>query len=265
MRFSVGLSAILVAAGVAAACAAEAPPAREKFDLYLLMGQSNMAGRGKIEPQDRLPHPRVFKFTKEMTWAPAVDPLHFDKPVAGVGLGSTFGRVMADAEPEVFIGLIPTAVGGTPLMRWEKGGDLYQKAVVRAHAAMKHGALRGVLWHQGESDAGSPQTQSTYAARLERMIADLRRDLDAPNVPFVAGELGIFGDPEQKGNAAKLAINQQLGSLVGKVNNYAVVSSRDLKHKGDGTHFDAASLRTFGRRYAEAMQKLQAADQPNRP
>src|SRR5688500_16990950 len=74
------------------------------FHVYLLIGQSNMAGRGLIEEVDKVPHPRVLMLNKQNAWVPAVDPLHFDKSVAGVGLGSTFGRVMAEAEPEVTIG-----------------------------------------------------------------------------------------------------------------------------------------------------------------
>jgi hypothetical protein len=139
-------------------------PPKEQFHLYLLIGQSNMAGRGKIEEQDKTAHPRVLKLTKENTWAPGIDPLHFDKPqIAGVGLGSSFGRTMADADPDVTIGLIPCAVGGTPLARWQKDGDLYKQAVERAKAAMKDGTLKGILWHQGENDAGREETAKTYA------------------------------------------------------------------------------------------------------
>ncbi len=125
------------------------PPAKEKFHLYLLIGQSNMAGRGAIEDQDKEPPPRVLKFTKEKQWAAAPEPLHFDKPIAGVGLGTTFGRVLAEADESITIGLIPSAVGGTPLKRWQKDGDLYKQAVERAQAAMKEGTLKGILWHQG--------------------------------------------------------------------------------------------------------------------
>src|SRR5687767_14018933 len=57
--------------------------AKGKFHLYLLIGQSNMAGRGAVEEADKKPLPRVFMFTKEKAWAPAVDPQHFDKPIAG--------------------------------------------------------------------------------------------------------------------------------------------------------------------------------------
>lgn len=239
--------------------APEAPlPAPDKFHLYLLIGQSNMAGRGKVDSADNAPPPRVYKFTKEQAWVPATDPLHFDKPIAGVGLGTAFGRVMAEADQEIAIGLIPCAVGGTPLSRWQKGGDLYQQAVARAKAAQKQGTLRGILWHQGESDAGSEATAKNYAERLSGMVRDLRSDLDAPDAPFVAGELGHFLAKEKSGKPSYWPmVNEQLHLLPGLVEHAAVASSRDLKPLADQVHFDSASLREFGQRYAEAMLKLQ--------
>ena len=243
------------------ACAADptvALPAKEKLHLYLLIGQSNMAGRGAIEEQDKQPHPRVLMFTKANTWAPAVDPLHFDKPaIAGVGLGSSFARAMADANPSATIGLIPCAVGGTPLERWLKGKDLYEQAVVRAKAAQKDGTLKGILWHQGESDSGNETNAKSYGERLAGMITDLRKELAAGDVPFVAGELGRFRleAKEGKSNYTRL-VNEQINSLPGRVSKAAAVSSEGLNHKGDGTHFDSPSLREFGRRYAAALQGL---------
>ena len=46
--------------------AEEAPalPDREHFHLFLLAGQSNMAGRGIVEEQDRVVHPRVLTLSK---------------------------------------------------------------------------------------------------------------------------------------------------------------------------------------------------------
>lgn len=51
-----------------------------------------MAGRGTLEEQDRTPHSRVFMLSKEGQWVKAVDPLHFDKLAAGVGLGKTLDK-----------------------------------------------------------------------------------------------------------------------------------------------------------------------------
>ncbi len=235
-------------------------PKKESFHLYLLIGQSNMAGRGKVEDADKVPNPRVLTLTKENTWAPAVDPIHFDKPVAGVGLGTSFGRTMlAAAEPGVTIGLIPCAVGGTPLERWQKGRDLYEQALVRARVALKDGTLKGILWHQGESDSGDEAKSRSYAERLAAMVNDWRRDLGVPDAPFVAGKLGEFLVETSKDGKPvywKL-VNEQIASLPKLVKHAAVVDATGLKHKGDSVHFDSASLREFGSRYAAAMLILQ--------
>jgi hypothetical protein len=230
-----------------------------KFHLYLLIGQSNMAGRGAVEEADKVPHPRVFTFTKENAWAPALDPLHFDKPIAGVGLGSTFGRVMAEADPGVRIGLIPYAVGGTPLARWQKGMDLYEQALARAKAAQADGELKGILWHQGEGDSKREADATSYGERLAKMVTALRADLGAGDVPFVAGRLGEFLKAKDGEPAFFGVVNAQIDSIATRVPKAAAVSSEGLKHKGDGVHFDSASLREFGKRYAAAMQKLQKA------
>jgi len=253
------LSTLTLCAGVLAADPVKLP-AKEKLHLYLLIGQSNMAGRGALGEQDKTPTPRVLKFTKDNTWAPATDPLHFDKPIAGVGLGSSFGRAMAEGKPDATIGLIPCAVGGTPLVRWSKGGDLYQQALDRARLALKDGTLKGILWHQGEADSGNERTASSYGERLAQMVKDLRADLGAGEVPFVAGKLGEFLKREDKDGkpALWLKVNEQIGALPKSVPHTASVESAGLKHKGDSLHFDTPSLHEFGERYATAMKRLQA-------
>ena len=58
-------------------------PDSTKLDLFLLVGQSNMAGRGKVEPADQIINPRIWVLNQEQKWSPAVDPLHSaDKPAA---------------------------------------------------------------------------------------------------------------------------------------------------------------------------------------
>jgi hypothetical protein len=257
--FSLRSLGIVAFAWLCATVAVAADPPTD-MHLYLLIGQSNMAGRGEIAEQDRQPHARVFMFTKANAWAPAVDPLHFDKPIAGVSLGSTFGRVMADADEKVTIGLIPCAVGGTPLQRWQKDGDLYKQAVARAKLAQKHGTLKGILWHQGESDSGDKATAESYGQRLAEMIEDLRQELDAPAAPFVAGKLGEFlAEKSAQGKPSYWkVVNEQIDALPKTVSHSAVVDSSGLKSKASRVHFDAPSLREFGRRYAAEMQKLQA-------
>jgi len=231
-------------------------PAKEKFHIYLLIGQSNMAGRGKVDPATNKSHPRVLKLDKQGKWVPATDPLHFDKPkIAGVGPGSGFGPVIAEASPGMTIGLIPAAVGGTPLSRWVKGGDLYERAVKLAKQNQKYGEIKGAIWHQGEGDSSKPELYNTYQERLSGMIQDLRKDLNEPEMPFVMGELGEFftrpGAP---------TVNQALHGISKTVPATAVASSKGLPAKSDQVHFNAEAEREFGKRYAEQMLKLQQKD-----
>jgi hypothetical protein len=166
---------------------------------------------------------------------------------------------MADSSRGRTIGLIPCAVGGTPLERWMKGGDLYEQALKRARLAMKNGVLKGILWHQGEADSGSEENARSYAKRLAQMIQDLRADLGAGDVPFVAGKLGEYLSTTNKDGSPSYwpLVNQQIDSVPAKVPHTAVVESSGLKNKGDGVHFDTPSLREFGERYAKAMKELQ--------
>jgi hypothetical protein len=229
-------------------------PAPKDLQLFLLIGQSNMAGRGVVEAQDQEILPRIFMLNKEMAWVPAVDPLHFDKPaVAGVGLGRTFAKTLIWANGSASIGLIPAAFGGTSLDEWKPGDKLYADALRRAQEAMKSGKLRGILWHQGEADSGTMEHVNSYRERFANLVAQLREDLHAPDLPVVVGELGEF----QKGKFLK-QMNDQLALIPLLVPHSAFVSSAGLVDKGDSTHFDAPSAREFGRRYGLAFLALDA-------
>lgn len=252
-----------------AALYSDEPPAlprKADFHLYLLLGQSNMAGRGTLEEQDRTPHSRVFMLSKEGQWVKAVDPLHFDKLAAGVGLGKTFGQILADANPEVTIGLIPCAVGGSPIDAWRPGefyaptnSHPWDDAMLRATIALQAGELKGILWHQGESDA-KPGLAEAYASKLDDLISRLRKQLNAPNLPFIAGQMGRFED--QPWDDAHMLVDSSHRELPQRVEQTAFVVANGLKHKGDKVHFDAASYRELGKRYATAyLQLTQSAAQ----
>lgn len=264
MTRSILLTLLVAAAvwGTASSSAAEPSaklPAREQFHLYLLVGQSNMAGRGTVEAEDKTPHPRVLMLSKTGDWVPAVDPMHFDKPAAGVGLGKTFGSLIAEANPGVTIGLIPCAVGGSPIDSW-KPGEFYpptkshpwDDAMKRAAIAMQSGTLKGILWHQGESDSTDALAPG-YEAKLHDLIARFRKELNAPAVPFVAGQMGVFADAPW--NAAKKSVDATHRALPSKVRHTAFVSAEGLHHRGDKVHFDSPSYRELGKRYAEAFLK----------
>lgn len=246
--------------GVALAQDSALPP-KERFHLFLLVGQSNMAGRGTVTPADKVPHARVLMLNQKGEWVPAIDPMHFDKPTAaGVGLGRTFGIALAEANPGITIGLIPCAVGGSPIGVWQPGkfyeptkSHPWDDAMRRAKTALEAGTLKGILWHQGESDS-TPTLAPTYETKLHDLITRLRAELNAPDVPFVAGELGKFADSPW--SEARKQVDAAHRALPAKVSRTAFVSSEGLKHKGDTVHFDADSYRELGRRYAEAYLML---------
>lgn len=241
---------LVLSLGLLPGALAQASP--ENMQIFLLIGQSNMAGRGVVEAQDQTPHPRVFMLTKAMAWVPAVDPVHYDKPERiGTGLGKTFGAVLAEADPAVTIGLVPAAFGGSALDEWTPGAPHYLNAVARAKEAIKHGRLAGILWHQGEADS-APDLAATYAVRFARMIAHLRADLDAQEVPVIVGETGRF-------RPDGAAINAVLAGLPRFVPHCALASAEGLADKGDKLHFDSPAFRELGRRYAAAWQTLQPA------
>lgn len=234
-------------------------PKKEKLHLYLLMGQSNMAGRGVIEEVDKTSHPRVLVLTTNNTWELAVEPITRDRAFGlGVGPGLAFGKMMADKDPSITIGIVPCAVGGTPLQRWQHTGDLYKRAVERAKRAQQDGTLKGMLWHQGESDSGKKENAESYGERLSQMIRDFRNDLGETNLPVVVGQLGefLYDRGEDKSPFARL-INETLANLPKNVPATACIESHGLTHKGDVLHFDAKSEREMGHRYATQMLLLQ--------
>lgn len=261
------LGAISVCGSLAWAQEASAP-AKPPYDLYLLIGQSNMAGRGAVDAESKQVHPRVDMLNKEGQWVPATDPLHFDKPtMVGVGPGLAFGKSLAEAAPQARIGLIPCAVGGTSITVWEPGKldaatktHPYDDMLQRARLALKDGKLKGIVWHQGEADRGA-LAKRPYDKLLLALIARLRADLAAPDVPFVAGEMPDLRDDQREVNAQ---FNTVLRSLVPQVPNYAVAAAANLHDRGDKLHLDAPSARILGQRYAEAMLAVQksAARQP---
>lgn len=223
-----------------------------------------MAGRGAVSLQDQKEHPRVFSFGEIEEWIHAVDPIHFDKPaIAGVGPGVSFGKKMAAFDPSIRIGLIPCAVGGTPIEVWKPGAYWespesgscypYDDAIRRTKNAMRNGELKGILWHQGESDSIKRADAIAYEDRLIHLIRTIRNDLAILDLPFVVASLGDYVI-ERRPDAE--IVNTTLKQIPTLVNNTAFVDSSGLVHKGDGEHFNSASALELGQRYADVMQHL---------
>ncbi|KAM0825866.1 hypothetical protein ACQ4PT_069253 [Festuca glaucescens] len=142
--------------------------------LFLLAGQSNMAGRRTPPaplPPPYLPHPRLLRLAADRRWVAASPPLHADidtHKTCGLGPAMPFAhRVLLSSSPDpapssvskptvssvsegepVVLGLVPCAVGSTRIWMWARGQPLYEAAVARTRAAVADGggALGAVLW-----------------------------------------------------------------------------------------------------------------------
>jgi acetyl esterase/lipase len=233
-------------------------PAKANFHVYLLMGQSNMVGADvRTLASQAAEDPRIVALDKSGNWVVARDPLHGR---GGVGPGRSFAREMLkDAGPNVTIGLIPCAVGGTPLRRWVKGGDLYETAVTRAKRAAEIGTIKGAIWHQGEADSrlesSSQENADAHENKLTSMIRDLRVDLGQPDLPVVVGQLGEWLSKERYCYAD--TVRQAIKNAATETTHVGYADSAGLDHKGDNLHFSADAQAEFGARYAKAMRELQ--------
>jgi hypothetical protein len=228
--------------------------------LFLLAGQSNMAGRGEMTPDRREPIPGVMALQQDGSWGPAVDPLHWDKSSAGVGLARSFAQAYRQDHPNVTVGFIPAAAGGSPIEAWVEGeyfvptkGYLWDDAVARTKAVLVRGELKGVLWHQGEADS-TPDRVTEYEARLKSLVAELRSVFGRPNLPFLIGQLGQFEGAEW--SAARQQVDQIHQRIAAEDSWVGFISAQGLTAKADLLHFDAAGQDELGRRYAAEFAAL---------
>ncbi len=121
-------------------------PAKSQVWVFLMAGQSNMAGRGLVEPQDTISHSRILTINKVGKLIVAKEPLHFYEPsLTGLDCGLSFGKALLSHIPDsVSILLIPTAVGGSSISQWlgasgRKIADQFQR---------KSGAGTGIRTNQ---------------------------------------------------------------------------------------------------------------------
>ncbi len=239
-------------------------PPKDKFFLVLLAGQSNMAGRGKVMPEDKIPRKNVLMLNKKGEWEPAVSPVHFDVSWAGVGPGETFGELLAASAPGVTVGLIPAACGGSSIRHWQPGAywkqtdsHPYDDALARTERALRDGTLKAILWHQGESDC-YPGKAEDYYSRLRTLLMDFRSRFNAPDVPVIIGQLPRFYHAPWNESARRVdAAHRQAAA---ECQPALFVSSEGMTANPDKIHLDRASQIEFGRRYFEAYMKLVRPD-----
>ncbi|KAG2663581.1 hypothetical protein I3760_16G038400 [Carya illinoinensis] len=239
------------------------PSGHNPNNIFLLAGQSNMAGRGgvyndtktsllkwdgKVPPQCTLT-PNILTLSLNKTWDIARDPLHKEidnLKTCGVGPGMPFSNEMLARRPDLgVIGLVPCAIGGTKIEKWQKGTTLYNQLVDRARAARESGGnIRALLWYQGESDCGE-QDSMLYKGRLEKFFNDVRQDLNSPDLPIIlvvisAGEGNFLRNVRD----AQLSIN---------LKNVVHVDAMGLTLLPDRLHLDTKSAVNIGQKLADSF------------
>jgi len=230
-------------------------PARNKVWTFLLAGQSNMAGRGLVEPQDTIPNTRILTINKENEIVLAKEPLHYYEPArTGLDCGLSFARTLLESVPkDVSILMVPIAIGGSSIQRWLADSTwndvkLLSNARNKIARAKEAGMFKGILWHQGEANSNSAAETEGHAIRLSTLADSLRTIIDIKDLPFLVGELGSFS---KRPELFELT-NRQLATFTSEDKYAALIETSDLPHKGDNLHFDGPAQREIGKRFAEA-------------
>ena len=228
----------------------------------LMIGQSNMAGRGFINEVPMICNERILML-RNAGWQMMAEPINYDRPNAGIGLAGSFAAMWCMEHDGEQIGLIPCAEGGSSLDDWAVDKNLFKNAVIQAGFAMQDSELIGILWHQGESDSYGSGYQ-TYYKKLQVIIESLRKELNAFEVPLIIGGLGDFLGKNGFGlNCTEYElVNEQLLKFAREQENSCFVTAEGLTPNPDGIHMDAVSQRRFGVRYYEAFVKREHVLKP---
>lgn len=250
------------------------------FHIYIAFGQSNMEGTGRIEQQDKIVSDR-FKVlwsandascnqgASKGKWSKATPPLAHCVN-AKIGPTDYFGRTLLDkVDSQIKVGVIVVAVSGCSILLFDKdnyqnyirteqstrnwminiinqyGGNPYGRLIEMAKKAQEDGVIKGIILHQGETDANNNQWPVMVKKIYDNIINDLGL---AQDIPLLAGEV--------LRNGSKRHANTNIAKLPQQSPNFYIVSSEGFTQAlddGMNVHFTAQEYREFGKRYAEKM------------
>lgn len=250
----------------------------KNFYIYLCIGQSNMEGNAKFEPQDTIVDSR-FQVMETLDcpnlnrtkgkWYTARPPLC--RCYTGLTPADYFGRTLVSHLPKkVKVGVINVAIGGCKIELFDKDnyqsyvatapgwmlnmikdydGNPYARLVEIAKLAQKDGVIKGILLHQGESNTNDTLWTSKVKLVYDNLMKDL--NLNPKDVPLLAGEVV---NADQGGACASM--NKIIAQLPKTISNSYVISSAGCPQRGDNLHFTAEGYRMLGKRYGVKMLSL---------
>ncbi|MFD0751046.1 sialate O-acetylesterase [Mucilaginibacter calamicampi] len=251
----------------------------KNFYIFLNFGQSNMEGNGRVRPEDTVgvdPRFQVFETVncpnlgrEKGKWYKAKPPLC--RCNTAVSPSDYFGRtLLANLPSNIRVGIVNVAVAGAKIevfdttsykgyianqAGWMKNivkeynDNPYQYLVDAAKEASKYGVIKGILLHQGESNANDSLWTTKVKGIYNSMLHDL--DLKAKNTPLLVGELV---NADQKGACA--GFNKFIATIPQVIPNSYVISSAGAPAKADRLHFTFDGYKLLGTRYGEKMLEL---------
>ena len=231
------------------------------LDLYVCIGQSNMAGRATLTPEVMDTLQNVYLLNDKGNFEPAVNPLNrystVRKDLSMQRLGPAYGFAKEmTRKTKRPLGLVVNARGGSSINSWLKGSKdgYYEEALSRIRIAMKQGGvLKAILWHQGEADCSNPEA---YKQKLISLVKDLREDLNMPDLPVVVGQISQWNWTKRE--AGTVPFNQMIKKVSSFIPYSDWVSSKGLGWYKDekDPHFNTEAQLLLGKRYAEKVWKF---------
>ena len=233
-------------------------PKKENVWVFIMAGQSNMAGRGIVEKEDTVPNKRILSVNNTGRIVVAKEPLHFYEPnLTGLDCGVMFARTLIkEIQDSILILMVPTAVGGSSISQWlgdstHRGVPLLSNFFKHVEIGKQFGVIKGILWHQGESDANESNIPH-HKKRMGELFSKFRAAVGNDGLPVMVGELGFFSD-----NPVNFSLlNKAIHEYAAEDKNCSVISTKDLKDKGDHLHFNSKAQREMGKRFAKAYLKV---------
>ncbi|CAK0787598.1 hypothetical protein CVIRNUC_010820 [Coccomyxa viridis] len=244
------------------------------YRVFVLAGQSNMAGRGGVQnlsdgskewdgvmPLD-CRGSGIQCWDASSRWRRAAEPLHAGidtGKTCGVGPGMYFASRLLELKayrPECKIGLVPCAIGGSSITEWQPGSRNYVQMVQRTLAALaaspEGSELEALLWYQGESDAASLQQVREYASKLTKVFSTFRNDIQCLQLPII--QVAITCSSTKKAPYWQQINDIQRGDeIIGEA--VYTIDARGLALQADGLHLTCEAQVWVGRQLANTFME----------
>jgi hypothetical protein len=234
--------------------------------LIVLAGQSNMVGAGDVNDLP-LGFPkngsRIWNFTTANKWELAKEPLHsnYDQVDTvsrnkhpGVGPGLAMADAFAAQHPQVHIGLIPCAKGGSSIKEWQRDqsrSSLYGSCLYRQTLAEQQGKIRALVFWQGGQDGKDKAAAEKWGKNFKKMVEAWRTDIGDPDLPVIM--LVLKPGTQQTLSRYPYRDIVRAQQLSVKMQNLTKIETIAYDYSRDGIHLTTAGQLALGPVIAKAI------------